>query len=53
MDNKRLKCPVCGLEGDRDLVAAINLGMSGAQATRMAPDANENPRAMCGGNAEE
>ena len=46
--NRRLKCPVCGLEGDRDLVAAINLGMRGAQATLMAPDADENPRAMKG-----
>ena len=46
--NRRLKCPVCGLEGDRDLVAAINLGMRGAQAAQMAPDADENPRAMKG-----
>ena len=48
MGNRHLKCPVCGLEGDRDLIAAINLGMRGAQATQMAPDANENPRAMKG-----
>jgi len=48
MGNRRLKCPVCGLEGDRDLIAAINLDMRGAQATQMAPDANENPRAMKG-----
>gem|GEM_PF-4253056 len=48
MGNRHLKCPVCGLEEDRDLIAAINLGMRGAQATQMAPDANENPRAMKG-----
>ena len=48
MGNRRLKCPVCSLEGDRDLIAAINLGMRGAQATLMAPDANETPRAMKG-----
>ena len=48
MSNRRLKCPVCGLEEDRDLIAAINLGMRGAQATQMAPDANETPRAMKG-----
>ena len=46
--NRRLKCPNCGLEGDRDLIAAINLGMRGAQATLMAPDADEAPRAMKG-----
>ena len=46
--NRRLKCPVCGLEEDRNLIAALNLGMRGAQATQMAPDADENPRAMKG-----
>ena len=46
--NRRLKCPVCGLEGDRDLIAAINLGMRGVQAALMAPDADEAPRAMKG-----
>ena len=45
---RRLKCPACGLEEDRDLIAALNLGMRGAQATQMAPDADENPRAMKG-----
>jgi len=30
--NRRLKC---GLEEDRDLIAALNLGMRGAQATQM------------------
>ena len=48
MGNRHLKCPVCGLEGDRDLIAAINLGMRGAQATLMASDADEAPRAMRG-----
>jgi len=38
--NRRLRCPNCGLEEDRDLIAAINLGMRGAQAAQMAPDAN-------------
>jgi len=46
--NRRLKCPVCGLEEDRDLMAALNLGMRGARAALMAPDADENPRAMKG-----
>ena len=46
--NRRLRCPACGLEEDRDLIAAINLGMRGVQATLMAPDADENPSAMRG-----
>ncbi|OYT52496.1 hypothetical protein B6U66_01700 [Candidatus Bathyarchaeota archaeon ex4484_135] len=46
--NRRLKCPVCGLEEDRDLIAAINLGTPHAQATLMAPNADGNPRAMKG-----
>ena len=46
--NRRLRCPVCGLEEDRDLIAAINLGMRGVQAAQMAPDADEVPRAMRG-----
>ena len=46
--NRCLKCPNCGIKGDRDLIAAINLGMRGAQATQIVPDADENPRAMKG-----
>jgi len=46
--NRRLRCPICGLEGDRDLIVALNLGMRGVQAAPMAPDADESPRAMRG-----
>ncbi|PCN50428.1 hypothetical protein B6U99_04505 [Candidatus Geothermarchaeota archaeon ex4572_27] len=37
-------CPRCGFSGDRDLVAALNIGMRGAQAALIAPNPDEAPR---------
>jgi len=45
---RRLRCPKCGLEGDRDYIAALNLSMRGIPAALMAPEPDVAPNGMRG-----
>jgi len=49
---RRLRCTSCGFEEDRDLIAAMNLEMRGAQAALMPPKADATPRSDAGGVRE-
>ena len=41
---RTLRCPYCGLMGDRDHIASLNIRMRGAQATLIAPDPDDTTR---------
>ena len=45
---RRLRCPNCGLEADRDYIAALNLSMRGFPAALMAPEPDVAPNGMRG-----
>ena len=45
---RRLRCSNCGLEADRDYIAALNLSMRGFPASLMAPERMQSQEAMRG-----
>jgi len=50
---RRLRCPSCGFEGDRDYVAALNLKMKALSGGLDSPQPNVNPNGMKGESKNE
>ena len=49
---RRLKCPSCRFEADRDYIAALNLKMKASSGRLDSPQPNVNPNGMKGKSLE-